>query len=130
MKQYAIFTGLAIFSLAMPLATAEDIVSNARPNSHESFIHRDPHPKLMADLAVEFTPSEDYKLEIPSKTEVNLDGLIKVKSGESADPIRIIHRPRVMISSLSKGKPMILYLKKYDSRSAYYIIGIFPVGVE
>ena len=93
-------------------------------------MHRDPHPRLIADQVVEFNPKMDYKLEIPLATETPLEGEIEIRSGKNAGPIKIIHRPRVMIASLEKDVPVTLYLKKYSMRPAYYLIGVFPLGVE
>ena len=122
--------GVAVFFFTQPFAWATDVNSDTRPISEGAFMHRDPHPRLIADLVVEFNPKMDYKLEIPLATETPLEGEIKIRSGKNAGPIKIIHRPRVMIASLEKDVPVTLYLKKYSMRPAYYLIGVFPLGVE
>ncbi len=79
--------GVAVFFFTQPFAWATDVNSDTRPISEGAFMHRDPHPRLIAVLVVEFNPKMDYKLEIPLATETPLEGEIEIRSGKNAGPI-------------------------------------------
>jgi len=97
-----------------------------QPTDDHKAYHVAPHPGLIADAVVTMISDHDYDIHIPSREYRKISGnIIKIEKADFLDG-PIVHRAGVMIAPIYREKAMKLFLKKYEDRSGYYLVGVFP----
>lgn len=121
-KEIFILALIVIFYLNHASAYSKEI-----PEAHDQITyHLAPHPGLIADAVITITPDKDYDLHIPSLNYREISGeILKTEKIDFLDG-PIIHRAGVMIAPIHSGKSIKIFLKKYEDRIGYYLVGIFP----
>ena len=79
-----------------------------------------------ADVIVVLVPDRTFYLVFPTPHERVVHGSI-THLLKGPLPHTIVHTPNTFVTSLEKGVPTKLFLKKFADRDAYYIIGNFAV---
>ena len=82
-----------------------------------------------ADVVVVLVPDETLDLHMPTPYERVVRGSIE-RLDKGPMPQVIVHTPNTIVTGLRAGVPAKVFLKKFEDRDVYYIIGVFAASSE